>query len=143
VLTMESQLAHVNRREYESPDDANPFDQKVRLDLLLSQYYEDIYEAARIKSGLEHLIEGKKPTKYFSALVKHRGEKSAISGPTVKRDGIEVKLSHIEDILEEASSFYAEFYSCRLFVAERDLGSKYLEQNVCEKLADVQKDLRN
>jgi hypothetical protein len=113
----------------------------VRLDLLLGEYYNDIYEAARVKSGLKHLVDGERPTKYSSALVKHRGEKSAMSSLTVKRDGKEIKLTHIEDILQEALSFYANLYSCKLSNAQRMSGLSYLDQTVSTRVTDEHKHL--
>jgi hypothetical protein len=75
------------------------------LDLLLAKYYEDICETARIKSGLRHQTDGEKPSKHFSALLKQRSGKSAITSLTSLRNGVEVDLTEVEDILKKASSF--------------------------------------
>jgi hypothetical protein len=111
---MESQLFRVNQELAQLPADATLLDKRIRLDLLLAEYYEDIHEAARVKSGLRYKVEGERPTKYFSALVKKRAEKSALTSLIVDRNGDKVTLSTIEEILEEASDFYATLYSDKL-----------------------------
>jgi hypothetical protein len=104
IHTMESQVLQINQRLSESPTDSVLLDRKVRLDHLLADYYADIQEDARIKSGLKYQVDGERPTKYFSALLKREVEKSAIVSLVCKRQGVPVTLSHIEDILEEAAS---------------------------------------
>jgi hypothetical protein len=53
-------------------------------------------------------LEGERPSKYFTSLMKQRAEKSAVTSLLDKND---VVLTHIEDILEEVSDFYATLYS--------------------------------
>jgi hypothetical protein len=113
--------------------------EKGRLDVLLSDYYDDITEVAQVKSGLRYHVSGERPTKYFSALVKQRAEKSAITSLTCKRNGQEVSLTDIEDILEEASNFYATLYSKKLSEDQTKAGRKYLEKNLDLKLSDAAK----
>jgi hypothetical protein len=90
---------------------------------------------------LRYHVSGERPTKYFSALVKQRAEKSAITSLTCKRNGHEVSLTDSEDILEEASNFYATLYSKKLSEDQTKAGSKYLEKNLDLKLSDAAKRL--
>jgi hypothetical protein len=53
---------------------------------------------------------GERPTKYFTSIVKQRSEKNALTSLTITRDNTQVVLESIEEILEEASDFYAELY---------------------------------
>jgi hypothetical protein len=139
ILTMESQLSQVNRQLASSPTDADLLNQRIRLDLLLANYYEDIYEVARVKAGLRYQVEGERPTKYFSALVKKRAEKSALTSLVVNRNGDKVTLSTIEEILEEASSFYASLYSDKLCRTQKAKGPDYLKRNCKRKLTKQEK----
>jgi hypothetical protein len=67
-------------------------------------------EAARLKAGKKYKSLGERPTKYFTSIVKQRSEKNALTSLTVTRDNLNVVLESIEEILEEASDFYAELY---------------------------------
>jgi hypothetical protein len=136
IITMESQLLQVNEKLAQRPSDAALLDKRIRLDLLLADYYQDIHEAARIKSGLRYQMEGERPTKYFSALIKKRAEKSALTSLVVKRNGDEVTLSTIEEILEEATSFYASLYSDKLSRTQKAKASDYLKNNCRKKLSE-------
>jgi hypothetical protein len=53
---------------------------------------------------------GERPTKYSTSIVKQRSEKNALTSLTVTRGNTNVVLESIEEILEEASDFYAELY---------------------------------
>jgi hypothetical protein len=77
---------------------------------MLAEYHEDIQEVARLKAGMKYISQGEKPTKYFTALVKQRGQKSKLTSLTNDKNGLKVSLTSIEEILEEASNFYAELY---------------------------------
>jgi hypothetical protein len=134
ILNLESNLSQVNQRLASDPREESLLSEKVRLGILLPEYYDDICEVAKIKTGLRYYVFGERPTKYFSALVKQRAEKSAITSLTCKRDGQEVSLTNIEDILEEASSFYSTIYSKKLSKKEANAGKKYLDKNVNSKL---------
>jgi hypothetical protein len=136
ILTMESQLLQVNQELARLPTDAALLDRRIRLDLLLAEYYEDIYEAARVKSGLRHKVEGERPTKYFSALAKKRAEKSALTSLVVDRNSDKVTLSTIEEILEEASDFYATLYSDKLTHSQKSKAAEYLQANCKRKLSE-------
>lgn len=140
ISTMESQILQVNQRLAALPDDPTLSDQKVRLDHLLADYYGDTCEAARVKAGLKHHCEGKRPIRYFTALVKQRAESSDITSLTCIRNGNNVSMTHIEDILEEASNFYATLYSCKLSDAQMKSAPCYLKKNVVRKLTASQKD---
>jgi hypothetical protein len=139
VLTMESELLQVNKKLASRPDDAVLLDRRIRLDLILADYYEDIYEAVRVNSGLRYQVERERPTKYFTALVKKRAEKSALTLLVVKRNGDEVTLSIIEEILEEAPSFYAFLYSDKLSRTQKARASDYLKQNCQRKLIEQER----
>jgi hypothetical protein len=135
ILNLESQLSQVNQRLASNPGEESLLGEKVRLDILLSEYYDDICEVAKIKAGLKYHVSGERPTKYFSALVKQRAEKSAITSLTCKRNGREVSLTDIEDILEEASNFYSTLYSKKLSENQANAGRKYLGKNLNKKLS--------
>jgi hypothetical protein len=68
---------------------------------------------------------GERPTKYFTSIVKQRSEKNALSSLTVTRDNTKVVLESIEEILEEASDFYAELY-------RRKIDNDNVLSNECE-----------
>jgi hypothetical protein len=114
ILTTESQILQENEQLSRAPDDTSLMNRKVRLDLLLADYYDDICEAARVKAGLKHHVDGERPSKYFLALLKQRASSSVITSLNCSRNGVSVSLTEIGDILEEASSFYATLYSEKL-----------------------------
>jgi hypothetical protein len=62
ILTMEAQVLQVNQELAKQPLDPALASRKVRLDQLLADYYDDICEAARVKSGLRYQAEGERPT---------------------------------------------------------------------------------
>lgn len=136
---MESQLLQVNQQLSRAPDDCSLLSRKVRLDMLLADYYDDICEAARVKAGLKHHVDGEKPSKYFSALLKQRSSSSTITSLSCSRNGFDVSLTEIEDILEEASSFYAFLYSVKLTDVQKKEASPYLKKNVSSTLSEAQK----
>lgn len=99
----------MNHQLSTAPDDLSLMDRKVRLDLPLADYFENICEAARVKAGLKHHGVGERPSKYFSALLKQRSSNSTVTPWNCSRNGVPVSLTNIEDILEEASSFMPHF----------------------------------
>lgn len=140
ILTMESQILQVHQQLASNPTDASLIDRKVRLDLILADYYDDICEAARLKAGLKYHCQGEKPSRYFSALVKQRSEKSGVTCLKYSKDGIETTLTDIEDILEYASSFYASLYADKLSQDQKVKGVSYLDNNVSSFLSKAEKD---
>jgi hypothetical protein len=84
-------------------------------------------------------VEGEKPSKYFSALLKQRSSNSAITSLSCSTNGVDVSLLEIEDILEEASSFYATLYSDKLLDSEKEKASSFLKKNVSSKLSEDEK----
>jgi hypothetical protein len=138
VLTMESQLLQVNQGLAAKPDDEDLLENKVRLDQLLADYYDDICEAARVKSGLKYHLQGEKPTKYFSSLMKQRSEKSTITSLISHQTKTEV--SFIEAILKEVSTFYASLYSSKVSDTNRFSAQHFLDSNVFAKISPEQKD---
>jgi exonuclease III len=136
ILTIESQILQVNYQLACGPEDPALLQSKVRLDQLLADYYDDICEAARVKSGLRHRLEGERLTKYFTSLMKQRAEKSAVTSLLDKND---VVLTHIEDILEKVSDFYATLYSNKVSVTDRNASLPYLCHNVSAYLSSEEK----
>lgn len=137
---MESQLSQVNQELALAPLDPGLLEKKTRLDHLLAEYYEDIFEAAKVKAGLKYHGQGEKPTRYFSALFKQRAEKSSITSLLSKsKDGLEIVLSTIEEISEEASSFYASLYSKKLPSSRKKSMLDYLSRNSTKTLSDSQR----
>jgi hypothetical protein len=102
----------------------------------LADYYEDIQEAARMKAGMKYKSQGERPTKYFTALVKQRSEKNNLTALTVKRNGSEVSLHTIEEILKEASDFYADLYSRKVQSDDSDSVKVFLNKNISNCLSD-------
>jgi hypothetical protein len=135
ILTMESQHLQVNEELARLPTDAALSDRRIRIDLLLAEYYENIHKAACVKSGLRYKLEGERPTKYFSALVKKRAEKSALTSLVVDRNGDKVTLSTIEKMLEEVSDIYASLYSDKLTRSQKSKAAEYLKANCKRKLS--------
>jgi hypothetical protein len=74
--------------------------------------------------------------------MKQGAEKFAITSLKVKKDGsdIEHTLTYIEEILEEAASFYSTLYSSKVSDTNRKAASRYLKANVAVALTKVQKD---
>jgi hypothetical protein len=105
---LENDLSEVNKTLASDPSNEDLHSQRARLDLTLANYYADIHEAARLKAGMKYKSLGERPTKYFSSIVKQRSEKNALTSLTVVRGDSEVVLDSIEEILDEASDFYAE-----------------------------------
>jgi hypothetical protein len=68
--------------------------------------------------------------------MKERAEKSAITSLLDKND---VVLTHIEDILEEVSDFYATLYSDKVSVSDRNASMPYLCHNVSAQLSSEEK----
>jgi hypothetical protein len=110
ISKLENDLLQVNETLASQPQDENLLSCRARLDLTLANYYADIHEAARLKAGIKYASLGERPTKYFTSIVKQRSEKNALTSLTVTRDNTQVVLESIEEILEEASDFYAELY---------------------------------
>jgi hypothetical protein len=109
---------------------------RARLDQTLADYYEDIQEETRMKAGMKYKSQGKRPTKYFTALVKQRSKKNNLTALTVKRNGSEVSLHTIEEILGEASDFYADLYSRKVQSDDADSVKVFLNRNVSNCLSD-------
>jgi hypothetical protein len=68
---------------------------------------------------------GERPTKYFTSIVKQRSEKNALTSLTLTRDNTKVVFESIEEILEEASDFYSDFY-------RRKIDNDNVLSNECE-----------
>jgi hypothetical protein len=124
----------------QAPSDSSLLDKRIRLDHLLADYYDDICEAARIKVGLKYHLHGEKPTKYFSALLKQRSEKSSITSLSVENsDGSITVLSTIEEFLEMASGFYASLYSKKLPANRQASMIEYMGKNSARSLESSQR----
>jgi hypothetical protein len=136
ILTMESQILQVNNQLACGPEDPALLQSKVRLDHLLADHYDDICEAARVKADLRHRLEGERPTKYFTSLMKQRAEKSDVTSLLDKND---VVLTHIEDILEEVSDFHATLYSNKVSDSNRNASLPYLRHNISAQLSSEEK----
>jgi hypothetical protein len=63
---------------------------------------------------------------------------STITSLSCSRNGVDVSLTEIEDILEEASSFYAFLYSDKLTDVQKKEASPYLKKNVSRTLSEAQ-----
>jgi hypothetical protein len=68
--------------------------------------------------------------------VKKRAEKSTLTSLIVDRNGDKVTLSTIEEILEEASDFYATLYSDKLTHSQKKKAAEYLKVNCNRKLSE-------
>jgi hypothetical protein len=125
ISKLENDLLEVNEALASQPTDEDLLSRRARLDLMLANYYADIHEAARLKAGMKYASLGERPTKYFTSIVKQRSEKNALTSLTVTRDNTKVVLESIEEILEEASDFYAKLY-------RRKIDNDNVLSNECE-----------
>jgi hypothetical protein len=125
ISKLENDLLEVNETLASHPIDEDLLSRRARLDLTLANYYADIHEAARLKAGMKYASLGERPTKYFTSIVKQRSEKNALTSLTVTRDNTKVDLESIEEILEEASDFYAKLY-------RRKIDNDSVLSNECE-----------
>jgi hypothetical protein len=128
IQTLEKDLPNINDLVALQPSDNELHLRRARLDQTLAYYYEDIQEAARMKVGMKHKSQGERPTKYFTALVKQRRGKNNLTALTVQRNGSEVSLHTIEEILKEASDFYADLFSRKVQSDDSDSVKVFLNK---------------
>lgn len=121
------------------PTDASLYLRRARLDQILADYYADIHEAAKMKAGMKYKTQGERPTKYFTALVRQRTEISQMTSLKVIRNGAPVLIETVEEILEEASNFYAELYSRKVSSDDVSSGTSFLDQCVNTQISDADK----
>jgi hypothetical protein len=136
ILTLEKDLLNINDLVALQPSDNELQLRRAQLDQTLADYYEDIQEAARMKAGMKYKSQGERPTKYFTTLVKQRSEKKNLTALTVKRNGSEVSLHTMEEILEEASDFYADLYSRKVQIDDSDSARVFLNKKISNCLSD-------
>jgi exonuclease III len=141
IQVLEKDLSQVNVSLSSQPSDASLYLRRARLDTMLAEYYEDIREAARLKARMKYKTQGEKPTKYFTALVKQRSQKSNLTSLKVDRNGLEISLTTVEEILEEASNFYAELYTRKVFESGHQNGINFLDKNVASTLSKSERAL--
>lgn len=111
VTTLEKQLLDVNEALCSSPGDPELPVKKRKLSLLLADYYQDVHDAARLRAGAKHSVDGEKPTAYFSSLIKARAQKSLIT--EIQACVGSHVVSNIEDILQEATQYYIKLYQSK------------------------------
>jgi hypothetical protein len=68
--------------------------------------------------------------------VRQRNEKSQMTSLKVSRNGAPIVIDSIEEILEEASSFYAELYSRRVTSMDSQESVSFLHDYVNTQLSD-------
>lgn len=137
ICLLEKEAAQVNDELAAQPSDSSLHLRRARLDHILADYYADIHEAARMKAGMKYKTQGERPTKYFTSLVRQRAEKSQMTSLKVSRNGVDMVIDSVEDILEEASNFYAELYSRRVPPSEQASAASFLTGCVHTKLSDT------
>jgi hypothetical protein len=116
ISVLQMEVSKVSDEIALQPADAWLHLRGARLDQILAEYYGDIHEVARLKAGMKYKTQGERPTKYFTSLMRQRYEKSQITSLKISRDGAPIVIDPIEEILEEASRFYAELYSRQVTV---------------------------
>jgi hypothetical protein len=94
---LENDLLQVNETLASQPEEENLLSRRAHLDLTLANYYADILEAARLKADMTYASLGKRPTKYFTSIVKQRSEKNALTSLTVTRDNTHTVFESIEE----------------------------------------------
>jgi hypothetical protein len=123
------------------PADASLHLRRARLDQILTEYYGDIHEAARLKAGMKYKTQGERPTKYFTSLMRQRYEKSQITFLKISKDRAPIVTDSIEEILEEAFSFYAELYSRQVTVDGQEAADSFLNNHVSTRLSEADRAL--
>lgn len=111
VASLEKKLLDVNKALCSTPDDPDLPIQRKKLSQLLADYYQDVHDAARLRAGAKHSVDGEKPTAYFSSLVKARAQKSLIT--EIQASVGSNVVSNIEDILHEATKYYTTLYQSK------------------------------
>jgi hypothetical protein len=61
-----------NTKLCSNPNDPTLLVEKHNLANLLAEYYNNVHEAAKLKAGVKHAVDGERATSFFSALVKNR-----------------------------------------------------------------------
>jgi hypothetical protein len=136
ICGLQKEVSKLNEEIASRPSDASLHLRRARLDQILAEYYGDIHEAARLKAGMKYKTQGEEPTKYFMSLVRQRSEKSQMTSLKVSRNGVSIVIDSIEEILEEASSFYAELYTCHVSSIDSQESGSFLDNYVNTQLSD-------
>lgn len=137
ISVLQKEVSKVSCEIALQPSDASLHLRRARLDQILAEYCSDIHEAARLKAGMKYKTQGEKPTKYFTSLMRQRDEKSQMTSLKISRNGVPTVIDSIEEILEEASNFYAELYSRQVTLDCEEAAASFLEDHVSTQLSDA------